>query len=302
MASGDKKSRTKVAIIILSVLLALSLIGIAAVLIYNRLAPGGQGSVVVPDNIISNTGAATAAPTPECGTTAPPECGTTAPPESGTTAAPGPEDTASEGSGNTSSAPTTAGASSAPADITATPSAEITAPALMLSDRNPDDNIRMYAANMFPGDSETQYYCIRVSYKDDVILRFRADVLPGSEKLAEVLKCKVVLPESGELLYDGLMKDMPQSLNHSLETQQATVSEVYYAITVYLETSVGNDYMDRELTADYNWWVEETGNLNPPPTGDDPYITVWLCAAAVAFLLLILLLRRRSKGERTNEQ
>lgn len=293
MASGDKKSRTKVAIIVLSVLLALSLIGIAAVLIYNQLAPGGHGSAVVPDNIISNTGAATATPTPESGTTAPPE--------SGTTAAPEPEDTASEDSGNTSSATATAGASSAPA-ISGTPSAEITAPALMLSDRNPDDNIRMYAANMFPGDSETQYYCIRVSYKGDVILRFRADVLPGSEKLAEVLKCKVVLPESGELLYDGLMRDMPQSLNHSMETQQAAVDEVYYAITVYLETSVGNDYMDRELTADYIWWVEETGNLNPPPTGDDPYIAVWLCAAAVAFFLLILLLRRRSKGERTNEQ
>lgn len=128
MASGDKKSRTKVAIIVLSVLLALSLIGIAAVLIYNQLAPGGHGSAVVPDNIISNTGAATATPTPESGITAPPE--------SGTTAAPEPEDTASEDSGNTSSATATAGASSAPA-ISGTPSAEITAPALMLSDRSP---------------------------------------------------------------------------------------------------------------------------------------------------------------------
>ena len=76
-------------------------------------------------------------------------------------------------------------------------------------------------------------------------MRFHAEVRSGYEKLAEVLKCRVVLPESGDILYDGLMRDMPESLNVDLQTDSEVTNEVYYEITAYLETSVGNEYMSR---------------------------------------------------------
>ena len=155
---------------------------------------------------------------------------------------------------------------------------------------------------MFPGDAETKYYCVRVSHKGDVVLRFRVDVRPGYDKLAEVLKCRITLPDSGEELYDGLMRDMPASLNCALKTQQSTTSTVYYEITAYLETSVDNEYMNKDLIADFRWWVEETDNLVPPQTGDNTNLMLWLCIVAISLFVLILLWKKNSKEEQKNEQ
>lgn len=75
---------------------------------------------------------------------------------------------------------------------------------------HPDDNSPFNIENMFPGDSEIRYYCVRVSHKDSITVFFNADVRSGYEKLAEVLKCKVELLTTGETLYEGLMRDMPE--------------------------------------------------------------------------------------------
>ena len=155
---------------------------------------------------------------------------------------------------------------------------------------------------MFPGDSETKYYCVRVSHKGDVVLRFRADVRPGYEKLAEVLCCRITLPENSGVLYDGLMRDMPESLNHALNTDKGTASEVYYEITAYLDTSVGNEYMNKDLIADFRWWVEETGNLDSPQTGDSFNLYLWMCIAVGSLFLLILLWKKRKKEDAANER
>lgn len=262
------KSKIKVIIVILSVLLAVSLVVLAGTLIYNYFAESEPTSVIVPDNIIT------------------------------------PEENQAENSSNHES---TGGNDNTASHANGTPQSvssntNITAKAISLHKRNPDDNTPFQVTNMFPGDAETKYYCVRVSHKGDVVLRFRADVRPGYDKLAEVLKCRITLPDSGEELYDGLMRDMPASLNCALKTQQSTTSTVYYEITAYLETSVDNEYMNKDLIADFRWWVEETDNLVPPQTGDNTNLMLWLCIVAISLFVLILLWKKNSKEEQKNEQ
>ena len=62
---------------------------------------------------------------------------------------------------------------------------------IRLYDRSPEYNREFSVTNMFPGDAETQNDCVQVDHKGDVTVHFRAEVRPGYEKLAEVLKLRV---------------------------------------------------------------------------------------------------------------
>jgi len=164
-------------------------------------------------------------------------------------------------------------------------------------DKNHGDNIAFDVRNMFPGDSVVKYYNVHVYHHDDVTVCFRAQVRAGYDKLAEVLRCRVVLLTTGEELFDGLMKDMPESVNHTLSAEMLTTSELYYSITAYLDTSVGNEYQNLSLiAADFEWWVKDPDNLGPgPDTGDATLLVVTL--SVVPLLLLLFFLRKRRKEE-----
>jgi len=131
---------------------------------------------------------------------------------------------------------------------------------LTLTDRNAEDNTVFAVKNMFPGDRVRGSYCVNVNVKrlpadEQLILRFKANTKSNGEKLAEVLKCTVSLKENGTVLYDGLMKDMPQSIDYRF-TAGIGSKEVVYEITAYLDSSVGNAYMGQKLNADFRWWLE----------------------------------------------
>ena len=72
---------------------------------------------------------------------------------------------------------------------------------IRLYDRSPEYNREFSVTNMFPGDAETQNDCVQVDHKGDVTVHFRAEVRPGYEKLAEVLKLRVSV--GGSVVYDG---------------------------------------------------------------------------------------------------
>lgn len=127
-----------------------------------------------------------------------------------------------------------------------------------------EDSTAFHVENMFPGDRSNKSYRLEVSYKGSVTVYFHADIRKGYEKLAEVLKCKVSV--DGSPLYDGLMKDMPQSISYTLPQSSGTTADLDYDISVYLETSVGNEYMNKELYADFRWWVNEDGGGSDKPT------------------------------------
>ena len=173
---------------------------------------------------------------------------------------------------------------------------------LKLYKRHAEENDPFHAVNMFPGDSVSQVYRLKVYYRDSITVHFRADVRSDEkyQKLAEVLMCRVAV--DGKQLYDGLMKNMPSSLDVKIKSPK---TELKYTITTYLDTSVGNEYMNKDLAADFRWWVEkqEQSNLTPPKTGDDFPFTTLVCVMAVSLgLIVVLVVWKREKEKRDGEQ
>ena len=268
----EQKKKIKITIIVLAVLLGISLAALGGTLIYNKIANATPATVTVPDNLI----------TADEDTTKPDSSDTEKPDDSYT------------------QTPDSSAAASSSAVPTQSTTAEVKkAATIELYNKQPDENTPFQVGNMFPGDSETKYFRVRVSYHDNITVHYKATVRLGYEKLAEVLKVRVNLLSTGETMYDGLMRDMPESLTHKLASQKSTTDELYYEITAYLDTSVGNDYQNKDLIADFNWWVEETGNLE---TGDTSNILLWavLAAASGCVLILLLIFRRRRKEDEKN--
>ena len=258
----EQKKKIKIVIIVLACLLGLSLLALGGTLIYNKIANTAPATVTVPDNRI----------TPDEDTTKPDSSDTEKP----------------------------SGSAVQPAQSTAATAEVKKAATVELYNKQPEENTAFAVGDMFPGDSETKYFRVRVSYHDKITVHYKATVRPGYEKLAEVLKVRVNLLSTGEMLYDGFMRDMPESLTHKLASKKSITDELYYEITAYLDTSVGNDYQNKDLIADFKWWVEETGNLDDSPkTGDTSNILLWavLAACSGSMMILLLVTRRRKEDE-----
>lgn len=280
----EQKKKIKVIIIVLAVLLGVSLLALGGTIAYNRLAKTEPAVVTVPDNLI----------TPEEDTTKTDGNDTESTDAADKTTKP--EETPSDSTKKDETSGTTG-----TTDKTAETKKAAT---IELYNKQPEDNTPFNVGNMFPGDSETKYFRVQVSYHDKVTVHYKATVREGYEKLAEVLKVKVKLLTTGETMYDGLMKDMPDSVTYNLVSAESTTDELYYEITAYLDTSVGNEYQNKDLIADFSWWVQETGNLGPSPqTGDNAHILLWICLAAVSGSMMIFLLfvRKRREEEETND-
>lgn len=140
---------------------------------------------------------------------------------------------------------------------------------------HPTDKSPFEVENMFPGDVISKNYTVKVSHDGPLSVRFHADIHDGYDKLAEVLKCKIKIVESdssnvdGVTVYDGLIRDMPAAVEYMITSSYSQTTYLTYEISVYLDTSVGNEYMNQELYADFVWWVY--GYEDPPPE-DDPEI------------------------------
>ena len=272
----EQKKKIKIAIIVLACLLGLSLLALGGTLVYNKLANNPPATMTVPDNLI----------TPDEDTTKP---------DSSESNSQAPD------SSETQTPSSSADPSSSAVQPTQSTTAEVKkAAAIELYNKQPEENTAFQVGNMFPGDAEIKYFCVRVSYHDKITVHYKATVRPGYEKLAEVLKVRVKLLSTGEMLYDGLMRDMPESLTHKLASKKSTTDELYYEITAYLDTSVGNDYQNKDLIADFKWWVEETGNLvDSPKTGDTSNILLWavLAAGSLSMIIILHVTRRRKEDE-----
>lgn len=286
----QKRKKLRTAAIILGAVLALSLGALVGTLISKGYFRGESSTVTVPDNLIQieqpslRPTLVTEAPTqPAMETTAPTEV--SKPTETTTETRETTAATVSPTASPTVKPPDNGGASQHKAAL------------IELYKGRAEDNSPFKTENLFPGDAETKYYRVRVSYEDRVTVHFHADVRPGYEKLAEVLKVKIVLLSDGSTLYDGRMRDMPASVTHKLKAAKQTSDELYYEITAYLDTSVGNDYQSKSLAADFRWWVEQTGNLTPP-TGYASKLWLWAAIAAVsgaACVIVIVVCHRRKK-------
>ena len=197
----EHSKKLKITIIVLSVLLLLSISALSVTLVIKKSAGSSPTAVNVPENLITPSN------------------------DSSNSSAPDSESTVSSAKFKS--------------NISEQISSDTkSATAIDLYNKNPDENIAFKAENMLPGDSETKYFRISVSYHNNISVRFKAHIRPGYEKLAEVMKIKVTMPNYGNTLYDGLMRDMPDSIVHTLLSQGSTTDELYYEITAYLDTTV----------------------------------------------------------------
>lgn len=293
MEQKPKENKLKIVIIVLAVLLAFSLAALAGTLIYNRWAGSRTATVTVPDNFITpdetsqaNDNEAGYAETSETDLIKKAE-------KEDKTANPVKAGKGQSVSKNQSTSQTTASSGTGGSGRQAV--------SLSLYNRKTQENTAFQVDNMFPGDSETQYFRVQVSYQNPITVRYHADVQKGYEKLAEVLNLRINLLSAGEVLYDGPIGDMPESLDCRLNGSSKTTEELYYEITAYLDTSVGNDYQNLGLAANFRWWVEETGNLTKPPKTGDTFNPMLLAAVAVisgAIVILLVINRRRRRDER----
>lgn len=279
----EQKKKIRIIIIVLAILLGLSLLALGGTLIYNKIANATPATVTVPDNLI----------TPDEDTTKPDNSDSQAPDSS---------DTEKPDSSDTQTPNSSTATSSSAVPMQSTTAEVKKAATVELYNKQPEENTPFQVGNMFPGDSETKYFRVRVSYHDTITVHYKATVRPGYEKnkLAEVLKVRIRLLSAGETMYDGLMRDMPESLTHKLASKKSATDELYYEITAYLDTSVGNDYQNKDLIADFKWWVEETGNLDDSPqTGDTSNILLWavLAAGSLGMIIILLVTRRRKEDE-----
>ena len=251
MESPQKLKKLRIVIIVLAALLAVSLAALAVTVI-RASAHGDSATVSIPGNITSGSAHAETA------------------------------------AYRTSTKPDGSRTQNA---VSLSASGQARRVTLSLYRKQPEDNTPFNVVNMLPGDAVTQNYNVRVSHSGDVTVRFRAIIRPGYEKLAEVLMLRVKLLNTGETLYDGLMRDMPRSVNHKLTASGSTTSDLEYELTAYLDTSVGNKYQNQELIADFHWWVEgkEQSHLDSPKTGDDSHIVIFTVAAVAASIAVIIL-------------
>jgi len=132
------------------------------------------------------------------------------------------------------------------------------------------DKESMVVQEMYPGDVFTKYYCIKLTCEKTAKLRFYAlpDLTKEDLKLLEVLKIKATVwtPDSegkytkSSVIYDGLVKDVKSSVEADQSkyiSQDNGETNYFYELSVYLDTSVGNEYQHKSLTMDYIWELVE---------------------------------------------
>ena len=253
-------------IVILSLLLAASLLALAVILAGKYIFADSSTVVQVPDNLIGDSSLEGSAP-------------------------------------NDSSSLLSEDASKDISSSTVSRSDEdVAAVVLSLNSSIYGDNLPFNITNMFPGDSLTQYYCIRTSFQDIITLNFETEITGQSKKLADALRVSVSILGESEPLYKGAFADMPV-LQYKLSSAQAVTKDVYFIIDVYLPTSVGNDYQNRRLTVDFNWYVSEIENLKPaPPTGGDGVAAFPFAVVAILSICGLAILCLIARKEVPDEQ
>ena len=261
-----KLSWAKIVIILLSVLLAISAGGLAVQYAFHQFRKPSQTTVTVPDNLIAVQGNTDAAlsPAPE------------------TVLTPGEQAGSSSGSG---------GAETENALLNRE------AAVLELYQGKPDDNQQFQAANLLPGDSVTRYFCVKAHHDQDITLYFRTEVTQQTKNLGDVLHIRVTHLDTGKVLCDAPFSEVDkQEFPEQMEANDQGQSTAYYQVDVWTDTSVGNEYQAAGLTADFHWYVQDEGDLNPPETGDPVNLTLWaVLALSSAGLTLLLLVRRKEE-------
>ncbi|HIU25841.1 MAG TPA: hypothetical protein IAC50_05035 [Candidatus Copromorpha excrementigallinarum] len=176
------------------------------------------------------------------------------------------------------------------------------APVLELFYDQPFDNERFTVSDMLPGDSVTEYFCVKAYYRENIELLFNVEITDDPGNLGDVLYIRAVELGGGDILFDEPFADIDGREISTLLSSDSGESTLYYELTAYMDTSVGNAYQQTRLEADFNWYVkgEDEGNLVPGPssskTGDDTQLVFWIILALAAASVAAFAVMRKREG------
>ncbi len=184
------------------------------------------------------------------------------------------------------------------------------------------DNLPFEAAGLLPGDTVTQYFCVKVYHDADLPLYFEAAVTEETKNLGDALRIRVTDMDSEDVLCDLPFSEADgQAFSETLTAGAEGESTRYYQVDVYMDTSAGNEYQAAMLTADFHWYVNDEGGSDEPSTPEEPgtptepdepedpgltpapptgetYVNIALWAVLVlsSVSLLVLMITTRRKG------
>lgn len=296
-----KSSRLKIVIVILAVLLVLSSGGLAARYAYLRFSVQTRETVTAPGNLISEE----AAESKNMAEAEMPQA-----------------EKLSSGSRKLEAAELRLTSSGNSAEAGDGGADERRAVDLELYAGRQSENHRFEVKHMFPGDTVTQSFHVTVHHDADLELFFKTEITEQKKNLGDVLHIKVTHLETAKVLCDASFSEVNgREISELLKKNAAGETLATYQVDVSLDTSVGNEYQEAALKADFEWYVkkEDTsggegsggGNahhsqsgtgLTPPKTGDMAETFFWSIAAISSVLFLVtLLLGYRRKGAGRHE-
>lgn len=124
---------------------------------------------------------------------------------------------------------------------------------ITLENADSEEELRFNVQNMFPGDSVSKTHCVKITDAKVKAVSFFAG-FAASNTGSDALKIRVTVDGSDTALYDGAVTDMPESLRAEVKDG---VLEMQFHISVYLDTSVGNDYQGNKMALTFHWWVDD---------------------------------------------
>ncbi len=141
---------------------------------------------------------------------------------------------------------------------------------ISLNNKNAEYNTAFEMKNMFPGDTETKIYCLDVSYKNEVTVNLSSKIPVDGILLSGVLDAKLIVRESGDVLYEGKLINMPSKITHKLTHDGIATDTVTMEMTISMDTSAGNEYQGLTSRLDLEWSVSDESSLTPEvPTGSE---------------------------------
>ena len=107
--------------------------------------------------------------------------------------------------------------------------------------------------NLFPGDSETKDYVLNVKNDGVLAVTLGGEVTDETGNLSEVLRVNICRTDENEVLYTGFLKDGIE-LRIPLREDETKLS---IRVTVSLDVSAGNEYMENETEARFSFWIAD---------------------------------------------
>lgn len=172
-----------------------------------------------------------------------------------------------------------------------------------LSSESAKNNVPFEAYNMFPGDVVNNEYELDVYYKGDIELHFSIDNFID-EGLKDILFFNIKYDDV--IIFDDFANKLPEQFDFALSSKKSTTEHKDFVISVSLDTSVGNEYQDKQMKCGFEWWVEGGEGHLIPKTGIDgnglidSFSNPNVCAFIIAILgivFLVFLKRRKNDYE-----